>query len=230
MKKILIIGDNLHSKELIDVAKANGVHTVITDNKAFVESQSKKIADEYWDISVTDINELEKKAKEEGIDGITCGASELCLATVRELCKRLRLPFWIDDNAWEIINNKKRFKELCRECGLPVAKDYKLDISFKQVDLEKIEYPVIVKPADGSSSIGVHVCTNEKELKEGYQDAYSSSKQKKLLLNDIIRDWKFSFCLHFMREKLTWLQPEILMVIKSQITLLFLRVDQQDKC
>lgn len=36
MKKILIIGDNLHSKELIDVAKANGVHTVITDNKAFV--------------------------------------------------------------------------------------------------------------------------------------------------------------------------------------------------
>ncbi len=182
MKKILIIGDNLHSKELIDVAKANGVHTVITDNKAFVESQSKKIADEYWDISVTDINELEKKAKEEGIDGITCGASELCLATVRELCKRLRLPFWIDDNAWEIINNKKRFKELCRECGLPVAKDYKLDISFKQVDLEKIEYPVIVKPADGSSSIGVHVCTNEKELKEGYQDAYSSSKAKKVVV------------------------------------------------
>ncbi len=201
MKKILVIGDNLHTKELIENAKEKGIYTIVTDNKTTEESQSKKLADEYWDISVTDIDELENKAKEVDIDGITCGASELCVATVRELCKRLGLCFWIDDNAWKVINNKKRFKDLCRECGLPVANDYKLDISFKQEDLDLIEYPVVVKPSDGSSSIGMHVCTNEKELIDGYQDAYFHSVEKDVVVEKYYSGWEVQLLFAFHEGK-----------------------------
>ncbi len=197
MKKILLIGDNLHTAEMIEMAKAKGIYTIITDNKSVEESPSKKVADEHWDISVTDIDALEKKAREEGVTGITCGASEICMTSVRELCKRMGLPFWMEDVAWEITNNKVKFKKLCQECGLPVAKEFKLDMNFAQEDLDKIEYPVVVKPADGFASRGLHVCTNEAELKEGFKDAYELSSIKEVVVEKYFTGWEVQLLFAF---------------------------------
>ncbi len=197
MRKVLIIGDNLHSKELIETAKASGIYTIITDNKTVEQSPSKEIADEYWDISATDIDALEKKAREVGVTGVTCGASEICMSAVRKLCKRMNLPFWMDDTAWEITNNKRKFKELCQECGLPVAKEYRLDISFAQEDLDKVEYPVVVKPADGFGSRGMHICSNADELKEGYKDAYEMSSIKEVVVEQYFTGWEVQLLFAF---------------------------------
>ena len=182
MKTLLILGDNTHSDSLIRLAKGNGIYTIITDNKSPEESDSKLIADEYWDISVTDIDMLEKMARKANVTAVLCGASELCFRTTRDLCKRLDLTFWINDKAWDYSNDKRKFKELCKSCGLPVAKDFELDNHFKKQDLEKIEYPVVVKPVDGCSSLGMHVCSNEEELLLGYKDALSNSIAKKVVV------------------------------------------------
>jgi len=182
MKKLLILGNTLHSDVLIKQAKQRGVYTIVTDSLSVEESPVKLLADAYWDISVTDIDALEERAGKENVTAVLCGASETCMSAVRELCKRLRLPFQVGDKAWEITNDKLAFKQLCKQCGVPVAKDYQLDLEFHPVDLEKIEYPVVVKPADGCSSIGMHVCRNEEELVAGYKDAYSVSDTKKIVV------------------------------------------------
>jgi hypothetical protein len=71
---------------------------------------------------------------------------------------------------------------MCKKHGVPVAKEFKLGINLDKEDLEKIVYPVIVKPADGWASIGLHLCTNEEELIIGYKDAYEKSEAKKVLV------------------------------------------------
>jgi biotin carboxylase len=185
-KKILLLGENTHTDLLLAMAKEIGLHTIVTDNRSVTENPLKLQADEYWDISVTDIDGLEEKCRKENVSAVTCGASEVCVSSVRLLCKRLDLPFWIDDAAWHYTNDKKEFKLLCQKCGLPVAPEFKLDKNFLREDLDRIEYPVVVKPVDSSASLGMHVCSNEAELIAGYEDACSYSASGKIIVEKYI--------------------------------------------
>jgi len=115
-----------------------------------------------------------------------CGASEICLSANRDLCKRLNLPFFISDYTWDIVNDKQKFKEECRKVGVPVANDFKLTIELLEEDLESVVFPVVVKPADGASSIGFHICNNREELIEGYKDAYKKSKINKVVVEEYV--------------------------------------------
>lgn len=186
MKKLLILGNNVHVDELIKYAKKRGVHTIVTDNLPVEQSPVKAMADEAWDLSVVDIDALEAKCKEEGINAVLCGASEVCIKANKELCERLGLPFYANQKAWDITNDKIAFKNACIECGLPVPKEYNLDINFKAEDLAEISYPVVVKPTDGCSSIGLHICHNEAELIEGYKDAYEKSASKTVVVEEFV--------------------------------------------
>ena len=186
MKKLLLLGNNCHVDELIKYAKERGVYTIVTDNLTVEQSPVKAMADEAWDVSALDIDTLEAKCKEEGVNAVLCGASEVCIKANKELCARLNLPFYANQKAWDITNDKLAFKAACVECGIPVPKEFKLDINFKAEDLAKIVYPVVVKPTDGCSSIGLHICQNEDELFSGYKDAYEKSDAKEVVVEEFV--------------------------------------------
>lgn len=203
MEKLLILGNNNKTDVLIKVAKARGIYTILTDNLPAENSTFKKLVDEAWDISIYDVDEIVKKATEEGVTGVTSGASEPCMAAVREICKRMNLPFYVSDKAWEITNDKRKFKEACQKHGIPVAKEFKLDINFAKEDLENITYPVIVKPTDGCSSIGLHLCKNQEELIAGYKDAYEKSKSHTVLVEKFYSGAEISLLFTFYNGEAT---------------------------
>ena len=186
MKKLLLLGNNCHVDELIKHAKERGVYTIVTDNLSLEQSPVKAMADEAWNLSVLDIDTIEERCKQEKIDAILCGASEVCIKANKELCERLNLPFYANQKAWDITNDKLAFKEICQECGIPVPYEYDLDIELRADDLAKIKYPAVVKPADGCSGIGLHICNNEAELTEGYLDAYEKSTVKKVIVEEFV--------------------------------------------
>lgn len=192
MKKLLVLGDNVHSYELLKNAQKRGVYTIISADVIKEQSPSRQVADECWDISVTDVDALVKKAKEEGVNAVICGASELCIKSVREMCKCMNTPFWIGEEAWRITNDKKIFKDLCLTCGLPVAREFMVDNELNQEDLNNVEFPVVVKPVDGCSSIGVHICNNIQDLMAGYKDAYEKSATHKVLVEKYFSGWEIS--------------------------------------
>ena len=193
MKKLLILGNNTHVDELIKYAKERGVYTIVTDNLPFEQSPFKALADEAWDISVLDIDVLVEKCKAEDISAVLCGASEICIKANKDLCEKLNLPFYANQKAWDITNDKLQFKEACLECGINVPEKYYLDKELKAEDIAKINYPVVVKPTDGCSSIGLHICSNEEELKAGYLDAYEKSPSHKVVVEDFIKGEQVGF-------------------------------------
>ena len=77
---------------------------------------------------------------------------------------------------FEIMISKDNFKNTCRKYGVPVVPEYYLD------EIDKIEYPVIVKPVDSSSSKGISICQNRQQLDAAIEKALSFSVRKKILI------------------------------------------------
>ena len=179
-KKLLILGASPNEVTMIRRARELGVYTIVTDyNSDHRVSPSKDVADEYWDISWADLDTLEKKCREEKVDGVVAGFSEIRVEKNILLCERLGLPCYINMEQLDITRDKIKFKECCRKSGVPVIKEY------ASVDEVK-EYPVIVKPTDRAGSIGVSVAENREELVKAYAYALEKSLTGHVIIEDYI--------------------------------------------
>lgn len=189
-KKLLILGGATTEIPLVQRAKELGVYTIVTDMYDFKTSPAKNYADEAWNISWTNLDELSAKCKEENIGGILAGYSESHVEYMIKLSSLLNFPCYITKEQLEITRNKKKFKEVCKRNGVPVVRDY-CDVA--DVD----SFPVIVKPTDRGGSIGVSVAHNEEELKQAYSYAMEMSVEKNVVIEDFISDG-FKFDVYYL--------------------------------
>lgn len=156
MKKILILGGSLLSADIIKAAKEMGLYTIVTDWYDTKKSPAKLLADEYWDISITDYDLLTKKIKTESIAGIITGFTDSYLIPYQILCERTGLPCYGTLAQFEDSLNKRIFKDLCLTHNIPVVPEYKL----QDIDIASISpsNKILVKPVDNSGSRGIYVC------------------------------------------------------------------------
>lgn len=63
MKNLLMLGTAKGSKEILLEAKNRGYYTIVTDYLEPKESRGKLLSDEYWMISTSDFDTLEKSVK-----------------------------------------------------------------------------------------------------------------------------------------------------------------------
>lgn len=179
-KKMLILGATASEISLIKRAQQFGIYVIVTDNNYDrLKSPAKNYANEAWDISWSDIDELEKKCIQENIDGIVAGYSEFRVENLIKLCDKLNKPCYITMEQLDITRDKVKFKKVCRENNVPVVKEY------NSID-EVSNYPVIVKPTDRAGSIGISIARNNEELLVAYNYAMEKSVSKNVIIEDFI--------------------------------------------
>ena len=123
-KKLLILGATNDEIVIIGRAKSLGLYTIVTDyHTDWSLSPAKSVADEAWNISWSDISLLAEKSRAVGIDGVIAGFSEFRVENMIKLCRELGLPCYINDEQLEITRDKLRFKDYCRQFGIPVVRE-----------------------------------------------------------------------------------------------------------
>ncbi|WP_438731472.1 D-alanine--D-alanine ligase family protein [Enterococcus sp. AZ128] len=80
-------------------------------------------------------------------------------------------------------------KELMRFHGIPTA-DWTVVTELEQA--KEIELPVVVKPIDSGSSIGISLVDTEAELKKAIKEAFRYSSDSKILVEEKIEGREFS--------------------------------------
>lgn len=179
--KLLILGGKpIGACEIVQRAKELGLYTIVTDYLPFEQSPAKKISDEYWQISTSNIDILREKCIENNIKGVISAVHEFNIGMAIKLNEILNLPNICDYAAWIKFINKKSFKNLCLKNGLDIAKEYNIN------DKANIKFPVITKPVDGSGSRGFSICHNFDDLKTGYEKALNFSSSKEVLIEQYI--------------------------------------------
>ena len=182
-KKLLVIGGSASMIDLVETAKRMGIYTIVVDWNSVNDSPAKIYADEYWNDSIMDYDTIIPKAREKGIDGVITCMTDSYLAPYRIISERLNTPCYLNENTERISTDKILFKSICQECGIPVAKQYAVDIN-DEATLEELPYPIVVKPADGSGSRGFKVCQNKEDVIGGYNKAIKYSVTNRVIIED----------------------------------------------
>lgn len=187
MKKLLILGSSTATKEIIEYAKKNNIYTIVTDDRTPEISYAKKWADEYWMINTSETETLVKKCLEHSINGVICGLSEYNIEMMIKLTSCLGLPCYTSEYSWHFSKDKFDFKKICIEENVPIAKDYYISPELKDEELDRIEFPVVVKPVDQNGNRGISYCNNKSELIEAYKYALSFSKSDKVIVEKMLK-------------------------------------------
>lgn len=200
-KTLLVMDRTALAACAVKRAKELGLRTIVANWYPTEDSPSKQVADETVDIDISRIDDMLNLIKEKNIDGIFVGWTDSHLPFYAEICEKAGLPCCGTIEQFDILSNdKRRFKETCLKYGVPVPQEYKLSMEFKAEDLAKIEYPVIVKPADESGSRGIRKCSDEKELIENYTWLYNRSVSKKIFVEKYIDSPKEIFLHYTMQD------------------------------
>ncbi len=188
-KKLLILGGMRMACDLVRQAQKMGVYVVVAD---YVEDcPAKKIADQGTMTSATDIEGIVKFCKEEKIDGITTGYADILMPICLEVCKRLNLPYYGTEEMINVSTDKAAFKRMCQKYDMPYPKTYKIDNENFEIEAEKLEYPVFVKPMDSSGSRGAAVCNNKIEFVKQYKLALTFSKSQNVIVEEYLTGTEF---------------------------------------
>jgi len=178
-KKLLILGGDSFSVDIVKTAKAMGVYTIVTDWYDTKRSPAKLLADEYWDISVEAYEDIAQKIKEQHVEGVLTGFTDSYLVHYQRICQLTQVPCYGTEEQFVSLTDKAIYKRLCQQFHVPTTPVY-------NVDSTNIVYPVMVKPVDGSGSRGITICHNRNEMLNAIEDAKQFSKIGQVLIERYI--------------------------------------------
>lgn len=182
-KKLLLVGGLNNTVDLFDLAHRNGVTVGVADYNH--GTLAKSLADYAHDVNAYDEEAMVRLCREEGYDGVITAFNERLGPIVRKLADRLGMytPFTVEQ--LQMSTNKKYFKHTCQKYGVPVPKEYTIT-DKNEIDRQEIDYPVIIKPVDSASSVGVTPCFTPEELKAGYEKAVKASKSGDVIVEQYV--------------------------------------------
>lgn len=183
-KKIVILGGVAMICELVENVKQRGGYTIVADY--YPNSPAKAVSDESWLISTADTEALAKKCFDNAVDGVIAAFDDFNVSCAQKLSDRIGKPFYATAEQIDKTMDKIHFKRLCETNNVPATPEFMIDDQLSRSDLDKIKYPVIIKPVDGSGARGITICYSEDELKEAYKKAKSTSKKGDVILEKYI--------------------------------------------
>lgn len=159
-KKILVLGGAFQHCKVVEAAHELGMIVYVTDY--LKDSPAKKIADVSLMFDVKDVDGIVNYCKKNNIDAVINTSLDPCQIPYQEICEKLKLPCYGNREQFEILTNKKLFKEYCNKYGVDTIESYDWD------DLRcnrNIKYPIIIKDPCNRGSRGQYVCNNNEEVK-----------------------------------------------------------------
>ena len=179
-KKLLIIGANPETTPLVEVANAMGIKTYVTSNRP--DDAAKKVACEACDVDGMDVDALAALCKKERIDGVLVGVADALVPTYCKLCDMLGFPCYATQKIVDVFSYKDVFKATFEKYGIHGIPEYHLDEKLNPHEIQQIKFPVMVKPVDSSSGMGMTVCYGADELKVAVGKALDASHVKRFIV------------------------------------------------
>ena len=85
-KKLLILGANPETANIVNIAKEMGITTIVTDYDH--NAPAKAVADISYDINGLDVDAICEMARKEQIDGVMVGVADVLVQPYQQVCEK----------------------------------------------------------------------------------------------------------------------------------------------
>lgn len=177
--KIAILGGNPETGALVQVANNMGLHTVVLD--PYPHSPAKSHAMTTYDIDVTDLDAVDRVIQEEHIAGVLVGVADPLVPFYQKICARNQMFCYASEPIIHALTSKSNFVEACVSHGISVTPCFEVNAQSVS-EVERLDYPVVVKPVDAGAGVGISVCQNPSEFHAGVAKALAASIRKAILV------------------------------------------------
>lgn len=179
-KKLLILGGNPETIPLVEIANSWGIKTIVASARE--TDPAKAYAWKAFTYEGLDVGAVIKVATDEQVDGVLVGVADILVPMYCKVCEALDLPCYATQQIVDVFAFKDVFKAACERYGVHGIPEFYLDADMKREDLDKIVYPVMVKPVDNGGGVGMTVAFNEEELRKGVEVALENSHSKRFIV------------------------------------------------
>lgn len=179
-RKLLILGANQETAELVNTARELGVYTVVTDYDH--HAYAKSFADKAFDVDGMDVPGLIALARAEGVDGVIVGVADPLIVPYQQVCEALGMPCYGTLEQCAIFTDKQKFSQRCLEYGISPIPSFPLDRDFCEDDLERLRFPLFIKPVDGNSGKGITICHDKNKVGTAIEKALAFSRTGRFLV------------------------------------------------
>jgi len=185
MKKILIIGAGFLQSFVIKKAKEMGYYTIAIDKNP--NSIGFQYADEYGIIDIVNREDCLEFAREKSIDGVMTAATDYGVLSAAYIADKMHLPGLKYEIA-KLIKNKYKVRQILFENKIDDISQYYEISDIRQLAevRDKIHFPVMVKPSDGSGSKAAKRVDTASELNSACKEAIGASLANRALIEDFI--------------------------------------------
>lgn len=181
---LMILGASFLQVPMIQKARSLGYRTVVVDIDP--SAPGVPYADEFCQVSTTDLEAVKEASKQWHLDGITTAATDMPVRVIAGLGAELGLPA-ITQQAALACTDKAVMIRVFAEAGVPhPLYGTAHDLASAKSQTERIGFPCIVKPVDSSGSRGVVLVQGPTEVSAALDYAYSSSRNGEVLVEEYL--------------------------------------------
>lgn len=168
----IVLGGTVPHKFLIENLKCRGYRTILVDY--YDNPPAASTANLHIKESALDLDKVEAIAREYEADLVITAALDQPLPIAIAVSEKLGLPKPFSLKAAHNLTNKNAMKKVMQQHGIPTPFWLRLDTAnhFKQ---QKLTFPLIVKPEDGTGSRGITILNSSTELQSAFEKAASAS-------------------------------------------------------
>ena len=188
-KKLAILGTNEYQNPLIIRAKQLGYETHVFGWKT--GEIGERTADFYYPINVLDHEALWNQVQQIGVCGAAMIASETIMPSFDFLLRKLNIPC----NSLEcehLCLDKYAMRCAMRDAGIEGPQFIESGEDFDPEQIKEFKFPLIVKPADATSSRGVSKVEKLEDVRKALDYALSWSKSKRAMVEEYVDGPEYS--------------------------------------
>ena len=182
-KRILFLGGAYAQMPIIEEAKNRGWYIITCDY--LPNNPGHKLSDEYYNISTTDQDKVLKLAQKIRPDFVVAYASDPAAPVAAYVSEKLGLP----GNSYasvQLLSEKDKFRSFLSENGFNTPAHISIEGELDYEALNKLQFPVIVKPTDSSGSKGVSKVDKIENMSRSVEYALQFSRNKRVIVEEFI--------------------------------------------
>lgn len=186
----LVLGGTNPHVHLLKKLKDRGYFTILIDY--YPNPPAKPFADEHIQASTMDKDVVLDIAKSRKASLVITTNIDQANVTACYVAEQLNLPHPYSYETALNVTDKSRMKRIMWENGISTSM-YLICDSLEEFELGKLQYPLVVKPADSNGSRGVHKCSDFDELQNHFKESKEASRNGKVIVEGYVDGTEVSF-------------------------------------